>query len=91
MKTITIYLPDDKYGRLKYLVTYKHHTASINYLKGFSTRVIAEFDSETRFKALAAQGSREEGLQLLYKLDKTTRPGGFLNIKHIHFFGVMWN
>jgi len=35
-----------------------------------STIALAEFDAETRFRARAARGSREEGLRLLDRLDQ---------------------
>ena len=38
-------------------------------IEEMSTAVLAEFDTETRFRARAAAGSREEGLRLLDKLD----------------------
>ena len=34
-----------------------------------STQALAEFDSEVRFRALAAVGSPERGLAILEKLD----------------------
>jgi len=35
-----------------------------------ATVALAEFDSETRFRALAARGSKRSGLALLDKLDR---------------------
>jgi hypothetical protein len=35
-----------------------------------ATVALAEFDAETRFRARAARGSREEGLRLLDELDR---------------------
>ena len=68
MGTLTIRLPDEQHNRLKDLAAYKHQ--SLNKLfEEISTRMIVEFDTETRFKSLAAQGDVEEGLQLLDKLD----------------------
>lgn len=68
MATLTIRLPDDKHSRLKDLAAYKH--TSLNKLfEEISTQIIAEFDSETRFRALAAQGQPEKGLEILDKLD----------------------
>lgn len=68
MATLTIRLSDDKHSRLKDLAAYKH--TSLNKLfEEVSTQVIAEFDSETRFRALAAQGKPNKGLELLDKLD----------------------
>ncbi len=43
---------------------------SINKLmEELSTIAIAEFDAETRFRAMAAQGDAEEGIAILDKLD----------------------
>jgi len=66
--TLTIRLPDDKHARLKELAA--RRGLSINKMvEELSTIAIAEFDAYTRFKAMAASGSREEGLRLLAKLD----------------------
>ncbi len=68
MATLTIRIPDDKHGRLKTLAQYRH--VSVNKLiEELSTQALAEFDSEIRFRALAANGNIEEGLKLLDKLD----------------------
>jgi plasmid stability protein len=68
MANLTIRLPDDKHNRLKALA--KQKKVSINKLiEEFSTQALAEFDSETRFKALAATGDIKSGLALLDKLD----------------------
>lgn len=68
MATLTIRLPDDKHNRLKALAQQKK--VSINKLiEEFSTQAIAEFDSETRFRALAASGDPQRGLEILDKLD----------------------
>ncbi len=68
MATLTIRLPDDKHARLKALAIHKH--VSINKLmEELSTQALAEFDSEIRFRAMAAIGLPEKGLKLLDKLD----------------------
>jgi len=68
MGTLTIRLPDDKHERLRQLA--KMRDMSLNKLiEEVSTAALAEFDTETRFRARAAAGSREEGLRLLDKLD----------------------
>jgi predicted transcriptional regulator len=68
MRTLTIRLPDDKHQRLKALAQHRH--VSLNKLvEEFTTQALAEFDSEARFRALAAKGNPEQGLQLLDKLD----------------------
>lgn len=68
MATLTIRLPDDKHNRLKALA--RHKKISINKLiEEMSTQTIAEFDTEIRFRALAASGNTSRGLELLDKLD----------------------
>ena len=68
MATLTIRMPDEKYARLKALA--KHRRVSVNKLiEEFSTQALAEFDSEARFRALAASGDPMRGLALLDKLD----------------------
>lgn len=68
MATPTIRLPEDKHNRLKALARRKK--ISINKLiEEISTQTLAEFDSETRFRALAASGDIRRGLELLDKLD----------------------
>jgi hypothetical protein len=43
---------------------------SVNKLiEELSTQALAEFDSEVRFRALAARGKIDKGLRLLDKLD----------------------
>ena len=69
MATLTVRLPDDKHGRLKALARHRH--MSVNKLiEELSTQALAEFDSEVRFRALAAIGNIDKGLKLLDKLDK---------------------
>jgi predicted transcriptional regulator len=69
MATLTIRLPDDKHERLKELA--KRRNISINKLiEELSTIAIAEFDTESRFRAMAAQGNIESGLSLLARLDQ---------------------
>ncbi|MBW4625421.1 MAG: toxin-antitoxin system HicB family antitoxin [Brasilonema octagenarum HA4186-MV1] len=71
MATLTIRLPDDKHHRLKELAQTKG--ISVNKLiEELSTIAIAEFDANTRFKAMAATGNPEEGLKILAKLDSLT-------------------
>ena len=68
MKTITVNLPDDKHTRLKALAQYKK--MSLNKLiEDISTKALVEFDTEVRFKALAATGNVDKGLAILDKLD----------------------
>ncbi len=71
MATLTIRLPEDKHNRLKELAQTKG--ISVNKLiEELSTIAIAEFDTCTRFKAMAAIGNPEEGLRILAKLDTLT-------------------
>ena len=72
MATLTIRLPDDKHERLKELA--QSRGISVNKLmEELSTIVLAEFDAYTRFKAMAAIGNPQEGLNLLDKLDALTK------------------
>ena len=66
--SLTIRLPEDKHERLKELA--KARGISINKLmEELSTITLTEFDAETRFKALAAQGNTERGIAILDELD----------------------
>ncbi len=68
MTALTIRLPDDKHSRLKALAS--HKKISINKLiEELSTKALAEFDSEVRFRALAASGNAQKGENILDKLD----------------------
>ncbi len=68
MSTLTVRRPDDTHERLKELAL--HRGVSVNKLMGeLSTIAIAQHDAETRFRALAARGSVEEGLRVLDKLE----------------------
>jgi hypothetical protein len=69
MATLTLRIPDDKHARLRQLA--KQRGISVNkLLEELSTAGLAEFDAETRFRAMAARGSAGRGLTLLDKLDK---------------------
>ena len=69
MAKLTLRLPDDKHARLKALA--ERRQVSVNKLmEELSTQAIAEFDAESRFRAMAARGSIEEGLSVLDKLDQ---------------------
>ncbi|MES2921764.1 MAG: toxin-antitoxin system HicB family antitoxin [Verrucomicrobiota bacterium] len=73
MSTLTIRLPDDKHARLRQLA--KHRDISVNKLvEELATISIAEFDAETRFRALAARGSVKKGIAILDKLDAEFAP-----------------
>lgn len=68
MSTLTIRLPDDKHARLRQLA--KSRDISINKLmEELATISIAEFDAETRYRALASSGSASKGLEILDQLD----------------------
>jgi predicted transcriptional regulator len=69
MATLTIRMSDEKHERLRQLA--ERRKISMNkLLDELSTIALAEFDTETRFRARAALGSREEGLGLLDILDR---------------------
>jgi len=69
MATLTIRLSDEKHERLRQLA--ERRKISMNkLLDELSTIALAELDAETRFRARAARGSREEGLRLLDVLDR---------------------
>jgi predicted DNA-binding protein len=71
MATLTIRLPEEKYTRLKELAHFRG--VSVNKLiEELSTIALAEFDTYTRFKAIAAKGNPQEGLRILAKLDALT-------------------
>ena len=73
MAALTIRLPDDKHERLKALAQSKG--ISVNKLiEELSTVALTEFDAFTRFKAMAATGDPQTGLQLLDKLDAISKP-----------------
>jgi predicted DNA-binding ribbon-helix-helix protein len=68
MSTLTIRLPEDKHERLRQLA--KHRDMSVNKLiEELATISIAEFDAESRFRAMAVRGSAKKGLALLDKVD----------------------
>ena len=69
MTTLTIRIPDDKANRLREMA--RQRGISLNKLmEEFSTLGLAEFDAETRFRARAARGSAQAGLEILDKLDR---------------------
>jgi hypothetical protein len=69
MRTLTIRIPEGKRDRLRTLA--KARGISINRLiDELATVALAEHDSETRFRAMAARGSKRTGLALLAKLDR---------------------
>ena len=73
MSTLTIRLPDDKHARLRQLA--KHRDISVNKLvEKLATISIAEFDAETRFRAMAARGAVKKGIAVLDRLDAAFAP-----------------
>jgi predicted transcriptional regulator len=69
MATMTIRLPDNKHDRLKRLA--EQRGVSLNKLiEEWSTRALAEFDAESRFRLLAAKGNPKRALQILDQLDE---------------------
>jgi len=69
MSILTIRIPEDKHARLRQLAKFRE--ISVNKLiEELATISIAEFDAETRFRALASKGSTKAGLAILEKLDK---------------------
>jgi len=69
MSTLTIRIPEGKHQRLRNLA--KARGVSVNRLiDELATVALTEYDSETRFPAMVARGSKETGLALLDKLDR---------------------
>jgi predicted DNA-binding ribbon-helix-helix protein len=69
MSTLTIRIPEDKHARLRSLA--RARGVSLNKLiDELATVALTQHDTETRFRTLAARGSRRTGLALLAKLDR---------------------
>ena len=69
MSTLTIRLPDEQHERLKALASSRG--TSLNKLfEEFSTKALAEFEAETRFRLRAARGDRKRGVEILDELDR---------------------
>jgi hypothetical protein len=74
MSTLTIRIPESKHDRLRSLA--KARGMSINRLMDeLATSALTQYDTETRFQALAQRGSRKRGLALLNKLDRAFEKG----------------
>jgi len=74
MTTLTIRLPDDTSQRLKQLAASRG--MSLNKLfEELSTAALAAYDTETRFRMLAASADRNEALTILARLDELDRFG----------------
>ena len=64
MSTLTIRRPNEQHERLKTLA--RQRGVSLDKLfEEFSTRALAEFDVETHFRAWAAKGDPQAGLDKL--------------------------
>jgi len=69
VSTLTIRIPEDKHERLRSLA--RSRGMSINRLMDeLATVALAGYDTEIRFRTMAARGSRKRGLALLDKLDR---------------------
>ena len=74
MSTLTIRLPDDPHARMKALA--RQRAMSVNKLmEELCTVAVTQHDAETRFRALTARGSMDEGLRILQRLDETLGGG----------------
>lgn len=70
MSVLTLRIPDDKHERLRRLA--ESRGMSMNRLVDeWATVALTQFDAETRFRALAAQGSAARGLKVLDRADQT--------------------
>lgn len=73
MSTLTIRLPDDTAERLKSLA--RSRGLSVNKLiEELSAQALAAHDTQTRFRALAAQGDVKSALKVLSRLDRLAEP-----------------
>jgi predicted transcriptional regulator len=74
MTTVTLRLPDDTCQRLKRLAASRG--MSLNKLmEELGTAAIAAYDAETRFRAMAAGGDRDQALAVLDRLDAMDNAG----------------
>ena len=68
MSVLTLRIPDEKHTRLRRLA--ESRGVSMNRLVDeWATSALMQFDTETRFRALAASGRPARGLALLDQLD----------------------
>jgi hypothetical protein len=68
MSVLTLRIPTDKHERLRRLA--ESRGMSMNRLVDeWATVALAQFDAETRFRALAARGSAARGLEILARAD----------------------
>jgi hypothetical protein len=69
MSTLTIRLPEGKHARLRSLA--RTRGVSLNRLMDeLATVALVQHDTESRFRAFAARGSKTKGLALIAKLDR---------------------
>jgi len=69
MSKLTIRIPEGKHARLRSLA--KAKGVNINRLiDELAPVALAEFDSETQFRAMAIRGSKRSGGDLLARLDR---------------------
>ena len=74
MSTLTIRMPASKHARLRTLA--RARGVSINrLLDELATVALVQHDTEARFRAMAARGSKADGLALLAKLDRALARG----------------
>lgn len=72
MSSLTIRIPESKYNRLRSLA--KARGMSVDRLMDeLATSALTQYDTETRFEALAQRGSRKRGFALLDKLGRPSR------------------
>lgn len=72
MSTLTIRLPDNTVDRLKSLA--RSRGLSVNKLiEEMSAQALAAWDTENRFRSLAAQGDVQQALAILDRLDGITK------------------
>lgn len=68
MSTLTVRLPDDTAARLKSLA--HSRGLSVNKLvEEMAAQALAAWDTESRFRAIAAQGDVQQALAILDRLD----------------------
>jgi predicted DNA-binding protein len=74
MSTLTIRLPDNTADRLKSLA--HSRGLSVNKLvEEMSAQALAAWDTENRFRSLAAQGDLNQALAILDRLDDADKTG----------------
>ena len=72
MSTLTVRLPDDTAERLKSLA--RSRGLSVNKLvEEMSAQALAAWDTENRFRTLAAQGDVQQALVILDRLDTSVK------------------